>query len=425
MNVLITHVYSQKNRGDAAILDVLYHEILSIFPKANVTVMTMEATPHLSFAPQARVFPSFFYQAVYRATGWLRAITVFHVLTSTLLWSLVYRLTKIQLDVLLTANVRKLMPFYVHADLVIGVGGGYITAKPSLQSTIALILVLHDFFISTLLSKKVVLYSQSIGPFSTKFQKWLASFVLKRVDCIFVREDISMRLLQELGIDQQKYERAADAGFLFKGESEKLGRAYLQQSGVDTSKTLIGVTARQWLPDRQQKNYELALSQFIDSVTREKNTEVILIAQVSSTEHNDNDQLVNERIFSQLTHPKQVTMLDGTFSHREIKAVYANLDYLVGTRMHSCIFALTSFVPVLAIEYEHKTRGIMSDLHLSQWTLKIEEVRYANLTDLFEKLRQKRSEYLQTVNEYLPSYLVMAKHASVTMQRQLSVKGIE
>ena len=46
-----------------------------------------------------------------------------------------------------------------------------------------------------------------------------------------------------------------------------------------------------------------------------------------------------------------------------------SLDYLVGTRFHSVIFALAARVPCIAIGYEHKTRGIMRDLSLDGWVL--------------------------------------------------------
>ena len=72
--------------------------------------------------------------------------------------------------------------------------------------------------------------------------------------------------------------------------------------------------------------------------------------------------------------------------HRQIKAAYNQLDFLIGTRFHSVIFSLTSGVPCIAIEYEHKSRGIMRELGLEHWVLAIGDVTEARLGRLFDKL---------------------------------------
>jgi colanic acid/amylovoran biosynthesis protein len=78
---------------------------------------------------------------------------------------------------------------------------------------------------------------------------------------------------------------------------------------------------------------------------------------------------------------------------------------MVGTRFHSVIFALTGYVPSIGLEYEHKTSGILRDLDLSKWMLKMSEMRAASLEELFDQLVVGRDDYLAHLKEVMPEYL--------------------
>ena len=83
----------------------------------------------------------------------------------------------------------------------------------------------------------------------------------------------------------------------------------------------------------------------------------------------------------------------------------ADLDYLVGTRFHSVIFALAARVPCIAIGYEHKTRGIMRDLSLDGWVLPAQGLSAAGLYGLFGKLEKHRSDYRAHLDHVIPRYV--------------------
>ena len=58
------------------------------------------------------------------------------------------------------------------------------------------------------------------------------------------------------------------------------------------------------------------------------------------------------------------------------------MDLLLGTRLHSNIFALTQGVPVVAIGYQAKTWGTMEMLGLASWVIALEECAGDALTRL-------------------------------------------
>jgi len=73
-------------------------------------------------------------------------------------------------------------------------------------------------------------------------------------------------------------------------------------------------------------------------------------------------------------------------SPSEIKSLIANMDYFVGTRMHSNIFATSMCVPTTAIAYEKKTNGIMETVGLEDYIIEINDITSDDLFNKVEKM---------------------------------------
>ena len=74
---------------------------------------------------------------------------------------------------------------------------------------------------------------------------------------------------------------------------------------------------------------------------------IIFIPQVTSEHHGDDDRITADKIYGLLKNKNDVYLLKNRYSHQEIKAIYSNLDLLVGTRFHSVIFSLISYASML------------------------------------------------------------------------------
>ena len=74
----------------------------------------------------------------------------------------------------------------------------------------------------------------------------------------------------------------------------------------------------------------------------------------------------------------------------------------------SVIFALTSYVPSMAIEYHYKSRGIMEDLGLEEWVLALDDVTENRIGMLFDRLVRQRHEYKMHLQDVLPAYVEQA-----------------
>lgn len=398
-HIIISHVYSSDNKGDAALTSVLIADLKRKFPRAELTILKLDTVTNNGQFEGVPEKLSFMYYALnkYRNPLVKLAYTVY-MMSATLLWAISRR------RLYLPAHLREIAALYAQADLIVPVGGGYIRSRAGLLNRFNIPLLLHPLLLGYLLHKPTVLYSQSLGPFQNTLEKLMVAFVLRRMTLILVREDTSVALLARMGVTRNVV-RAIDSGFLLDSKKPTNVR---KRYKVPAGKLLVGVTVRSWLKGAAQTRYEQAVAAALDTLVVTNNAHVMFIPQVTASK-GDDDRVVSRKVYDAMKRQGDATLIEDAPDHHRIKAMYNNLDMLLGTRFHSVIFSLTSYVPVLAIEYEHKTSGIMHDLHLDEWVIKIEEATAAKLTTLLQKLARHQSEYRIHLRRYLPPYIRQAE----------------
>lgn len=401
--IVISHVYSRDNKGDAALTSVLISDLKSKFPGAVLTILALQPTgKHVKFegVPELPSFMSYVLNNAYHPA--VKLMRAFYMIAATFVWAAWFRLTGHALY--LPAALRPAAYTYARADLIVPVGGGHIRSQKGLMGLCNVPLLMHPLLFGTILGKATVLYSQSIGPFRNTIEEWLVRFTLKRMTLILLREDTSLRLLARLGV-WENVKRSIDSGFLLTSPYNVDIR---ERYHIPDKQLLIGVTVRSWLKGNQQADYEAAVAKTLDTIIDEQKARVVFIPQVTAAK-GDDDRMVSRRVFGLMHRQESATVIEDDVDHYAIKALYSNLDILLGTRFHSVIFSLTSFVPVLAIEYEHKTSGIMHDLGLDAWVLRIEEVTAATLTGVLQTLLVKQEDYRAHLHERIPAYIEEAR----------------
>lgn len=407
MKILITNVYSVYNAGDAAILNVQIKDLKKVFPKSEITISTMDNPGKIKNLNNSKYVSSFFYQAIYKNKNPIVRVKNFiYVIFASFLWIKINKSTNLKFNYLLTNDLKKIIWSYLESDVVIPVGGGYLSSKNNLKSNISLFLHIYTLYFAKELNKPVYLYPQSIGPISGGlFNRVILSNVLNRMDHLFIRENISMRYLNSIGIDKNKYSRSIDVGFRYKNEYKEMGNSYLRSKNINIHNPILGITARNWLSKNNQRVYEQSIASFIERIIKYSNIQILLVPQVSSIEHNDDDRLVLKRIYGNLKNKQNVTLINDQLNYKLLKNIYSSLWILIGTRMHSCVFSLSSGVPIIAIEYEYKTSGIMSDLGLRKWIVKMEDVSAINLEKKFNELLEERAFYSRSLSKNINEYL--------------------
>jgi colanic acid/amylovoran biosynthesis protein len=416
--ILISHVYSAHNKGDAAILSVLINDLRKEFEKPAITVLTLDSIHDGETFDGAPVTNSFMFYAMKRfKSNYLTFLNALYVMTASLIWAYCFKVIGKSFPV--GRNLKDLCALYADADLIIPVGGGYLRSQKSgIGSLLNVALLLHPLKLAGILGKRTTMYTQSVGPFANALEELMVKSVLNEcVDAIALRENTSLDLLTRLKVSSSMY-RAVDAGFAFTSAGRKY--SLRKKLGIADDQLLIGITARKWLRGQAQMQYETAVAQVVRHLVDKHHAAVVFLPQVTAEYLEDDDRIVHERIMHAIGDLDGVYSIKHELNHHTLKAAYESLDLVIGTRFHSVIFALTSYVPAIAIEYEHKTGGIMKDLGLDKWVLKMENVDADNLCGLSDDLISERLEYKRKLKRILPAYLSQTSSAIKVVLPQFS-----
>lgn len=405
MRVVIVNYFARDNRGDASLLSAMIEQVALAWPDAETSVCGFEdpaLRPDFDGAPNLgsirRYAGDVSVNPVRRHARKLFAPLLVAAL-SLGLGRLLLRAAR-----LLPKEVAAEFTALARADLVVSVGGGYLRGRADLPSTVSIGLLLLPLWIAQRFGVPVVFGPASYGPFATRFQRASVRRVLGRAAVVSAREDISLRLLADEGVPERILRRDVDSAFAFTGRAERDWRAEL---GIPEGARLVLVTAREYLPAAQQAAYEQAVADALGRILAEEGTHVVLAPQVTCAYHADDDRIAQGRIAALTAHPRVHSVDDAEITHHEIVALYAAADLMIGTRFHSVIFSLVAHVPVIAISYERKGRGIMRDLGLEHWVIDMAEVTAENLSGLYDELRAA-DDYRARLETLIPAYQARA-----------------
>ncbi|MQY12766.1 D-inositol-3-phosphate glycosyltransferase [Streptomyces sp. RB5] len=407
MKVLIVNAFDRGNRGDAALLSVAIRQIREAWPHAEVTVSAFEDPAE---RPEFDGVPNI--GSIRRYVGVEDVPRPRLVVRKALALGL-GALAALPGGPAVVRAVARLLPGEMRteirelaaADLVVSVGGGHLRGKDDFASDLSIAFLLLPQWLAQRFRVPVVLAPQSFGPFPRRVQKAMVRRVLGGARTVTAREDISLDRLAETGLAPANLIRGKDSAFAFDSASHRDWRTEL---GIPPDARLLLVTAREWLARPQQDRYEAGMAAAIRRTLEDANSHVVLVPQVTCAFQNDDDRIINRRIAALADDPRLHVLEDDTVDHHDVFALYRSADLILGTRFHSVIFGLVAGVPCAAVEYDHKTRGIMADLGLDDWVVAMEDAAPDTLVPLLDRLAAGADAYRKRLRDIIPGYVADA-----------------
>lgn len=239
------------------------------------------------------------------------------------------------------------------------------------------------------LKKRVIMLPQSIGPIEHGWQRLFARAVFNRVDNIMVREPESERfIISTLKLTKPPIPMP-DLAFGLPPVVERLPVKIIQEAGnLRVGFTIIDRSAQN--PNfLEQDNYEDAICSLITKLDQEYSAEIFLIIQCYGPSKDQDDRNITNRIYQRLhNHIANIFVLDNFKDALEIKSAIKALDFVIGTRMHTGIFALSNSIPVILIGYQPKACGMMKSFGLPKYCCDMEEVTEEGLKVLIDDLHR-------------------------------------
>jgi len=385
MKIALFNVYGHHNSGDAMLMLALLSMLKKTFPNATIEGIAFDPISERKWMPEI-VWHERICNAVSKTIfGRIRqSITLVLALFATKL-NIVHKLSSILPELQHTA-----IQCLQSCDLAISVPGGYLE-----DSNSSYILNLLQMRIARALCPYVLLAPQSIGPVRSKLGRRLLRKTLLSMDRIFVREHSSYAFVAELFGERNKaaleaVSSSGDLAFWFEGDepSEIEIAASLQRLDAGPPHKILGCTLVNWnFPhlanaEAARNNYIEAFCILVDHAAQNYGYKVVIFNQV------DGDLPISRRL-KQLR--PSVIVDDEERSTALLAKLIGKSDIFIGTRFHSCVFALNSGVPTCVISYLPKSDGIMHDLGLSEHVIDINKVTGKDLIAHLDYLATDRA----------------------------------
>ncbi|KWI26330.1 polysaccharide pyruvyl transferase family protein [Burkholderia stagnalis] len=331
VHVVLLHAYSRRNSGDGLLVDLSIELLREAFG-ADVCTTIVAADPE-SFADAGRQLgaPVLAQRGVVRrlvaaARGWLSA-----------------------------RGPTALAPALADADLIVGVGGGYLRAR-----TVAEMLRLEAGHLLQLRAarasgKPSVYLPQSVGPARAGLpiasRAWQARLteLLGACTTVFVRDDRSLAMLCR----NPNTHRAPDLAVLAFGMRCLRPTVGLTSDGPVRHVALVLRAAPSW-SRAQCMRYRRAINRLIERI--EARSRVTLAVQ--SVVRGNDDAAFYRRlgIARPLPSLRQVLADDPP-------------DFVVSVRLHGALESILAGVPAFHLSYERKGFGAYADLGLDDWVV--------------------------------------------------------
>lgn len=398
MHILITDYHCASNRGDAAILEGIIHSLGDYLPDPEFTVLTgypesAEIINQVNSVKQKMV--------PFRWVDIKKNIASLYLLIGAFFYK-----RGIDLPGMKMLIKRLSLETYLDADLIVSTGGGF----------------LNDFYtpgnlgrfwglyFAKVLGKPVAIYAQSIGPLNKPFYRWIARYVLNKVDLITLRDRESKEVLDLLGVIKPPIYVVTDAAFNIDLHNEKtLQSKRLESNLIDSNNRLkVSVSVRKWAYYERENGHEEyinAMAKLIDWLILEQKAQVIFASTCTGfAGYPNDDRVIAHEVISHMGHAvkRNPAILYGEYTPQELSHFYGMMDLHIGTRMHSNILAMLSGTPVVAIQYEFKTKGLMELFALEDYILNINDITEDSLICLVKKALEQKSYIKDQINNNLP-----------------------
>ena len=263
--------------------------------------------------------------------------------------------------------------------------------------------------------KPLVLSPQTIGPFSAPWVRLVARMVMSRAERVFARDQLSMDILRSSGLELTADE-VIDVAFRLPFERPVSWANDKLRVGINVSGLLFngGYTGANQFG--LAVDYRELITRLIEHFLTVPDVEVHLVAHVLS-DHLPVEDDYAAALALQKRYPD--TKVASRFSSpSEAKSYISALDFFTGARMHACIAAFSSGVPVVPMAYSRKFNGLFHTLgyrHVADMREVDTETAFRTVVDGFAMRAQLREEVrdgnaiasgrLQRYEDYLVQFL--------------------
>jgi len=232
---------------------------------------------------------------------------------------------------------------------------------------------------------KLVQFPQTYGPYKSLLSRILARILLKNSTTIVARDKHSREVASSLAGSAKQVKLSPDVAFSLEavrpsrialdppedsipsGEIIGINVNGLMYNGGYTRSNMFGL----------KLDYPEYLREVVSSLARVSDCRIWLVphtyAPIGDVE-SDNAACATLRASLPPEVAVRVSIVSAEYDQHEIKGVIGHCGFFVGSRMHSCIAALSQGIPCVGVAYSGKFLGVFESVGAGDWVIDGREV---------------------------------------------------
>jgi len=229
----------------------------------------------------------------------------------------------------------------------------------------------------TQFGKELILLPQTYGPFKRTITRLMAKCILNRAEVVYARDHSSAEYVRALlgnHGNNEKIRFIPDVAFALDSHEPE----HIDTGDLDSKRTkdsiLVGLNISGLLINGGytkenmfglKTNYSELVYSVVDLLMKDKRLLVLLVPHVFAPSGNvESDPDACLKVYEELNkkYPGRIFLTQGQYNQNEIKYIIGLCDFFIGSRMHSCIAALSQSIPAVGIAYSKKFLGIFESV---------------------------------------------------------------
>lgn len=238
--------------------------------------------------------------------------------------------------------------------------------------------------LARLIGKKVIYYSIGIYPSSQKSLKVLLLISILFANCISVRDEISLQTIRCIK-KIKKIHIVPDPALKLKPIRSKNASYLLRREGIKKKNLLIGLSLKCLNKHEVDDKVINVISKFINWLIKWYNADIVFFPfEHNKTKHYKIDYFFGLRIKQNIQNKNKFKIIKGEYTPAEIMGMIGKMDFFVGMRYHSLVFAYKMKVPFIGIAYAEKTDSFLKSI--GKKSINVYNLNFNKLKQEFKKL---------------------------------------